>query len=132
MKVYVDKLPKNCAECKFCGRLKPPAERPEIECMHCNMAKTFNSISPFCPLQSLADNDKQVRKEVAEQIKAVINDIDLEQDYADLLNLRNRIMEGEELYEEDHIILDHALDNLEILIKVIKILNDEKLKGEEK
>lgn len=69
MKVYVDELPKNCAECKFCGRLKPPAERPEIECMHCNMAKTFNSISPFCPLETLADHDKKVRKEVCEEIR---------------------------------------------------------------
>ena len=69
MKVYVDELPKNCAECELCGRFKPPVERPEIECMHCNMAKTFNSISPFCPLKSLADHDKQVRKDVCEKIK---------------------------------------------------------------
>ena len=71
MKVYVDELPKSCAECEFCGRLKPPAERPEIECMHCNMAKTFNSISPFCPLQSLADHDKKVRAEVVAENQAL-------------------------------------------------------------
>lgn len=77
----------------------------------------------------------KVYKEIIERIKSVINNIDetgLKQDYADLIELRNRFIGDEALYEEDHITLDHALDSLEILIKVIKILNDEKLKGEEK
>lgn len=50
MKIYVDKLPKSCTECDFCGRLKPPAKRPEVECMHCNMMKKMDKVSEHCPL----------------------------------------------------------------------------------
>lgn len=50
----------------------------------------------------------------------------LEQDYDDLINLRNRIKESTdkdtELYEEDYIVLDHTLDSLETLIDIIKIV----------
>ena len=50
MKIYVDELPKSCAECEFCGRLKPPAKRPEVECMHCNMMKKMDRVSEHCHL----------------------------------------------------------------------------------
>lgn len=50
----------------------------------------------------------------------------LEQDYDDLISLRNRIKESTdkdtELYEEDYIVLDHSLDSLETLIDIIKIV----------
>lgn len=50
MKIYVDELPKSCSECEFCGKLKPPAKRPEVECMHCNMMKKMDKVSEHCPL----------------------------------------------------------------------------------
>ena len=57
MKVYVDKLPKCCLECDsdFC-------EHQFIECCYADR-------HPDCPLQSLADHDKQVRKEVVQEIR---------------------------------------------------------------
>lgn len=108
MKIYVDELPKNCAECKFCGRLKPPAERPEIECMHCNMAKTFNSISPFCPLQFLAGHDKKVRAEVVAEIRDIAGDYWVECEDYDSITKESKnilIMNNEDLEE----ILDRVL-----------------------
>lgn len=49
MKIYVDELPKNCAECPLNGH-KAPAEHPEVECMHCNLRKGKDGRSPLCPL----------------------------------------------------------------------------------
>lgn len=73
MKIYVDEMPKSCAECEFCGKLKPPAMQPDIECMHCNLMKKLNAISDFCPLKSLqselAEKDEEIerlKKEIKE------------------------------------------------------------------
>lgn len=49
----------------------------------------------------------------------------LQQDYNDLVDLRNRLSNDtehphhNEIYEEDHLILDHILDYLEILLKLV-------------
>lgn len=52
----------------------------------------------------------------------------LEQDYDDLISLRNRIKESSDndivIYEEDHIVLDHTLYSLETLIDIIKIISE--------
>lgn len=52
----------------------------------------------------------------------------IEQDYIDLIELRNRIKENPDeeitLYEEDSILLDHILDNMETFIKIIKIIRE--------
>lgn len=75
MKIYVDEMPKSCAECEFCGKLKPPAMQPDIECMHCNLMKKLNAISDFCPLKSLqsqvAEKDKERNKIAIEQLEKV-------------------------------------------------------------
>ena len=42
-------------------------------------------------------------------------------DYLDLIDLRNRIAENGELYEEDHFTLDHILDYIEIFMKEIGV-----------
>lgn len=59
MKIYVDEIPKDCEEC-------------ELNCGICCGA-TMNDISEenkkYCPLKSLAEHDKQVRKEVCEDIR---------------------------------------------------------------
>lgn len=49
----------------------------------------------------------------------------LQLDYNDLIDLRNRLSNDtehphhNEIYEEDHLILDHILDYLEILLKLV-------------
>ena len=49
----------------------------------------------------------------------------IQQDYEDLIELRNRIKEGADcdtiLYEEDSITLDHCLDYLELFMKHLGI-----------
>ena len=49
---------------------------------------------------------------------------DIIADYEDLIDLRNRIADGTDddttLYEEDHIVLDHILDYMEVFMKYIK------------
>lgn len=64
-KVFVDKLPKSCNDCvvDHCG---------EWCCLNGVEIDTwsYNETRPKeCPLQSLADYTKQVRKEVCEEIK---------------------------------------------------------------
>ena len=57
MKVYVDELPKSCLECE-CEN----CEHQYIECF-------IDERHPNCPLQTLADYTKQVRKEVCMEDK---------------------------------------------------------------
>ena len=62
MKVYVDKLPKDCIDCPceseyYCNLLNE-----DIGCCKCG------EIHKDCPLQTLADHDKQVRKQVCDEI----------------------------------------------------------------
>ena len=67
MKVYVDELPKSCIGCCF--------ECSAFCCINNNYViddyfkKTKNK---DCPIQSLSDHDKQVRKEVCEEIRKEI------------------------------------------------------------
>lgn len=44
----------------------------------------------------------------------------IQQDYSDLINLRNRLAEPDTIiYEEDYLLLDHILDYIEIICKEI-------------
>lgn len=63
MKVYVDELPKDCIDCPceseyYCNLLNE-----DVGCCK------WGEIHENCPLQSLADYTKQVRKEVCEEIR---------------------------------------------------------------
>ena len=63
MKVYVDELPKDCIDCPceseyYCNLLNE-----DVGCCK------WGEIHKNCPLQSLADYTKQVRKEVLKEIK---------------------------------------------------------------
>lgn len=67
MKVYVDELPKDCIAC--------PCES-EYYCNLLNEAVgccKWGEIHKNCPLQSLADYTKQVRKEVVQEIRKWCN-----------------------------------------------------------
>lgn len=63
MIVYVDELPKDDCPCNRDGRCR----LLQKECYVCYFEMEKNE---HCPLQSLADYTKQVRKEVCEELKA--------------------------------------------------------------
>lgn len=64
MKVYVDELPKSCSYCPCkCFETDTCQLNKGIKC------PSDNKIANKCPLQSLADYTKQVRKEVCEEIR---------------------------------------------------------------
>lgn len=68
MKVYVDELPKGCGNCPCC-----------LEFDWCRIDEGLDvsgygscsrgEIHPDCPLKLIANHDKQVRKEVCEEIR---------------------------------------------------------------
>lgn len=57
MKVYVDELPQTCLDCE------------NVLCEHQIIEACYATRHPDCPLLSLADYTKQVRKEVCEEIR---------------------------------------------------------------
>lgn len=61
MKLYVDELPKNCAKCQFCDKDNGLCEM---------LGQYFRDGYDYtdCPLQSLADYTKKVKKEVCDEI----------------------------------------------------------------
>ena len=66
MKVYVDELPKDCIDCPceseyYCNLLNE-----DVGCCK------WGEIHKNCPLQSLSDHDKQVRKEVCKEIRKTL------------------------------------------------------------
>ena len=80
MEYFVDEMPRDCASCKHyhmncadgysCSKL-----RKEI---HPNFSEGIGYRHQDCPLQSLYDHDKQVRKEVVEDIKERLKKANLE------------------------------------------------------
>ena len=57
MRIYVDELPQTCLDCE------------NVLCEHQIIEACYATRHPDCPLLSLADYTKQVRKEVCEDIK---------------------------------------------------------------
>jgi len=85
VKVYVDKLPKCCEECEwftpnhcggknernFCLAVRMPFYNTEEE-RKTTRGQHKDSFSDFdCPLQSLTEHDKQVKKQICEDIREV-------------------------------------------------------------
>ena len=69
MKVYVDELPKSCSYCPCkCFETDTCQLNKGIKC------PLDNKIANKCPLQSLSDYTKQVRKEVCEEIRTKAED----------------------------------------------------------
>ena len=79
MKVYVDgKLPKSCEKCEFYERETELVGEWGME-NHRHICKINGSlIQGICPLQSLADHDKQLRNGVVEEIKERLKKANLE------------------------------------------------------
>lgn len=66
MRIYVDELPKDCIDCPceseyYCNLLNE-----DVGCCK------WGEIHKNCPLHSLADYTKQVRKEVCEEIRKTL------------------------------------------------------------
>jgi hypothetical protein len=84
-KMYVDDkyIPEKCGKCKFIGNYESGiySRNPHCCCelywdLHQNEIRVDkNSRDERCPLQSLTDYTKQVRKEVCEQVKTELLDI---------------------------------------------------------
>ena len=76
MRIYVDELPNSCEECPMCrsGKLKLQRKGRYIEAEQCVFGQykyhTIDDEIDTCPLQSLADYTKQVRKEMCEEIRS--------------------------------------------------------------
>lgn len=77
MKVYVDELPKDCFECPCFEGVETPAfcpcrldfiENDKVQNYH----KFYECNDNICPLKSLSEHDKQVRKEVLEKVYKVL------------------------------------------------------------
>ena len=78
MKVYVDELPNSCQKCPFCEYFEKDAHgkgKHEVACYFNGSLGNIlygNQTSPkTCPLQTLADHDKQVRAEVMDKNQAL-------------------------------------------------------------
>ena len=72
MKLYVSKLPKSCSDCPLTMVYKDSFTKKYVLCCRCinvNVDKCKNYRTNLCPLQSLSDYTKQVRKEVCEEIR---------------------------------------------------------------
>ena len=77
MKVYVENgdIPKRCIECRFCYY-------SEDEYHHCcringidiENKKCWRETHPDCPLLSIADYTKQVRKRVSQEVLSIIDE----------------------------------------------------------
>ena len=72
MTIYVSELPKSCDKCKFYECQIDIVGEWGIE-KHRHICKINGSlIQGICPLQSLTEHDKQVRKEVCERLYKII------------------------------------------------------------
>ena len=84
MKVYVDELPKCCLECQ----LECPYEDRCIDTITMNCSECIGRPTD-CPLHSLFDYTKQVRKEVLSELMNMLGDraelIDFGNGYAEFM-----------------------------------------------
>ena len=76
MEYFVDEIPKDCIECPFCQDIKVNAGMDRLLFCKANKGKSIKNIEKSFDkcivkneFQSLTDHDKQVRKEVVEEIK---------------------------------------------------------------
>lgn len=76
MRIYVDELPKSCSWCPCFNSSNNTCkiDDSDVDCIPVDSYRVrfFNYTDkrhPICPLQSLSDYTKQVRKEVCEEIK---------------------------------------------------------------
>ena len=95
MKVYVDELPKSCGDCEFCKQ----TEYYSYYCDKLHIKLGYFNKEKDCPLQTLADHEKQVRKQVCNEIGGEIYTQMIvygkELRYSDLNLILDKIEKGE-------------------------------------
>ena len=104
MRIYVDELPNSCEECPMCrsGKLKLQRKGRYIEAEQCVFGQykyhTIDDEIDTCPLQSLTDYTKQVRKEVLDIIEEKFNCCGyVEEKFADIKKyVLDQIEQGEQ------------------------------------
>ena len=72
MKIYVDELPKSCADCYCCNNDYEKGYCCNLGCFNeetCDYSLVSKQRCTECQLQLLSDHDKQVRKEVCDEIR---------------------------------------------------------------
>ena len=83
MECFVDEMPKDCIECPFCQDIKVNAGMDRL--LFCkankgkaikNIEKSFDKCIVKNEFQSLIDYTKQVRKEVVEEIRKQLKNMD--------------------------------------------------------
>ena len=74
MRIYVDELPNNCSDCPCYDYEYSCCNVTDIDlCITDNFSR-YEQRHKNCPLLSLADHTKQVRKEMVEEIKKKLPD----------------------------------------------------------
>lgn len=73
MKMYVDELPKKCADCPF-YKLDTYVDVYGYQTNSHECVLDGSMLTNSCPLQSLADHTKQVRKEVLGELMNMLGD----------------------------------------------------------
>ena len=100
MKVYVDELPKLCSFCRFYYENSLGAIC-KLSGIVATGKKTLGEMQSKCQIQSLADHDKQVRKQVYDEIRNKLKENGLlytwkgEPKYKTMEELLDQIEKGE-------------------------------------
>lgn len=105
MKIYVEELPKSCDKC-------PCFYDENISCQASDKWLPLDEEDDFsrstqrhskCPLQSLAEHDKQVRKEVCDEIRNFLN---RQEEIVKIIYYNSYQMSGLKVVEETKEVLD--------------------------
>ena len=101
MKVYVDELPKSSGDCVFCKQTEY-----YYYCDKLHTKLDYINKEKECPLHSLTDYTKQVRKEVVQEIK------DKAYQDSEFYDLKNGGISERNTYLINEHILDQIQDNI--------------------
>lgn len=99
MKVYVDELPKSCAFCPCYDCELGCCDISDVDLYIYENFNRYKQIHKDCPLQTISDHDKQVRKQVCSEIGGEIYTQMIvygkELRYSDLNLILDKIEKGE-------------------------------------
>ena len=74
MKVYVDELPKCCSDCPCCNDCMDYGCFCNLDDIHLTYDYFAKKRPANCPLQTISEHDKQVRKEVIKELVDMVGD----------------------------------------------------------
>ena len=92
MKIYIDELPKKCEDCPFC-KLDTYVDVYGYQTNSHECVLDGSMLTNSCPLQSLADHDNQIRKQVCEEFREIVR-----QKYPICyINMREKLFNSDEI-----------------------------------